>query len=1181
MNLRYLPIFVLFFLFSSKDLLVSQSCSDLYISEYIEGSSNNKCIELYNPTTNSIDLSADGYALKFFFNGNTSAGTTINLSGNLAAGDVFIVCDNDATVAFLAQADQTSTSTFYNGDDAILLLKGTDTLDIIGVIGVDPGSAWTGSSASTANQTLVRRPGVKSGILTNPASFDPSVEWISNAQDFTGNLGAHYQDPCPCTELYFSEYLEGSSNNKALEIYNPTADCVDLTAYTVYRFNNGSSTATDSMHFNQMLCPGEVYVIANPSADATILNVADTTHTVTFINGDDAIVLSRLTQQIDIIGIVGVDPGTNWPVGSGATSEYTLIRMSTVNSPTIDWSLGSTQWDVFPQNSFDSLGAHFQNACSLTCDSMVVITEGMDPCSGSIDALSYGLYWYIQTTQPVLLISSTHGASTMQIAPDTILVSMMNIPSGEPASVVLVGGICGDTLRLRDSISCDVCDFILPPNAGDETFCGDPSPTVVPSGGGFPALKVTSDLFFSEYTEGSGFNKCLELFNGTGQIIDLASGLYTIDIYFNGNTIATSHVDLTGMIPDQGTFVICDNGANMAFQSLADQIDNDLSFNGDDAITLSHNGVIIDVIGQIGVDPGSQWGSGVQSTADNTLIRRSTIFKGDENPVDPFLPATEWDGFAIDDMADLGMHTYSAMDTLPEYYNFYDGDPAMGGLLIGSGPSLSVSSGANDSTIYVTAVSMGCESAAMPLTFRSLQVESPSCQDLVHISLNTGCERQIVVEDVLSGAYSCSDAFDLILATAQGNTLSIPEVTLMDVGSSFTYRIRNRYDGATCWGTIQIEKKFPPLIECSDVTISCTDSLPLAPVPLSCDPFITTRIHNQTFTHEDCESRFTGYYDRTIHVEDAWGNQQSCSQRIWVEKANLDDLRFPEDAIIECLDAGLSSFVTSTLDDQGYFHPIPYLVKGINIGLVEAPSIDGNYLDPRIDHCNIITFYNDIVLPACGKTYTIRRNWIVKDWCTGEEQTDVQYIRIVDTLAPRFEQFKDPEVTYNIHDCKAAGTFSWPEIKAECSGIPDLKWRYEMSYVDPQHPGKEIAVYGEVAFPDPVHVYLPFGKHDIRFEIRDACENDTVFHYRLIIQDELPPEPVCDEITQVTLDPEKCWARVYAKDLDDGSHDACCDRLHFAVASMDTITYWRDYWQSYFAGCLDPYDYHHYQDDID
>jgi len=1175
MNLRYIPIAVLFFLPSAMDLLISQSCSDLYISEYIEGSSNNKCIEIYNPTPNSIDLSSTGYALKFFFNGSTSAGTTINLAGMLPGGDVYVVCDNDAAPAFLAVADQTSTSSFYNGDDAVLLLRGTDTLDIIGVIGNDPGTAWTGSSVSTLNQTLVRRPGVKSGIVSNPASFNPSLEWISYAQDFAGNLGAHYQDPCPCTELYFSEYLEGSSNSKALEIYNPTTNCVDLAEYTVYRFNNGSSTALDSMHFNQMLCPGEVYVIANPSAAAPILNVADTTHTITFFNGDDAIVLSHLTRQIDIIGIIGVDPGTNWPVGSGATSEFTLVRMSSVNSPTIDWSVGATQWNVFPQNTFDSLGTHFQNACSLSCDSMVVVTEGMNPCSGAIDALSYGLFWYIQTTQPVMQISSTHGAVTMQIAPDTLLVSMMNIPSGDPAEVVLVGGVCGDTLRLRDTISCDVCDFILPPNAGDETFCGDPSPTVVPTGGGFPGLKVTSDLFFSEYTEGSGFNKCLELFNGTGQNIDLASGFYTIDIYFNGNTTATSHVDLTGIIPDQGTFVICDDGATMAFLSLADLIDNNLSFNGDDAITLSHNGVIIDVIGQIGVDPGSQWGSGVQSTADNTLIRRPTIFKGDENPADPFLPATEWDGFATDHMADLGMHTYSAMDTLPEYYNFYDGDPAMGGMLIASGPSLSVASSANDSTIYVTALSMGCESAAVPLTFRSLQVESPSCQDLVHISLTTGCDREILVGDVLSGAYSCTDAFDLILTNTQGVSLASPLVNLMDVGSSFTYRIRNRYDGATCWGTIQVEKKFPPVIECRDVTIACTDTLPLPPVPISCDPYIRTTIHNQSFTHEDCDSRFTGYYDRSILVEDAWGNQQSCNQRIWVEKATLTNLMFPDDEIIECRDPGLTSFVTSTLDENGYYHPIPYIIQGINIGLVEAPSIDGNYLDPRIDHCNIITLFDDVVLPACGMTYTIRRNWIVKDWCTGEEISGIQYIRIIDTLAPKFEKFNAPEVTYNVHDCKAAATFYWPEIKSECSSILDLKWRYELSYQDPQHPGKEVAVYGEVAYPDPVHFYLPFGNHDIRFDLRDGCENDTTFYYRLSIQDELPPEPVCDEITQVTLDPEQCWARVYAKDLDDGSHDACCDRLHFAVANMDSVTYWRNYWRDYFSSCLDPYDYHH------
>ena len=49
-------------------------------------------------------------------------------------------------------------------------------------------------------------------------------------------------------------------------------------------------------------------------------------------------------------------------------------------------------------------------------------------------------------------------------------------------------------------------------------------------------------------------------------------------------------------------------------------------------------------------------------------------------------------------------------------------------------------------------------------------------------------------------------------------------------------------------------------------------------------------------------------------------------------------------------------------------------------------------------------------------------------------------------------------------------------------------------------------------------------------------------------------------MTQVTLDPEECWATIKAKDLDNGSRDNCCEVLHFAVAHMDSISYWRDYW---------------------
>ena len=80
-------------------------------------------------------------------------------------------------------------------------------------------------------------------------------------------------------------------------------------------------------------------------------------------------------------------------------------------------------------------------------------------------------------------------------------------------------------------------------------------------------------------------------------------------------------------------------------------------FNGDDAVALLKGGVIIDVIGQIGLDPGTEWGTGLTSTADNTLRRKSTITSGDTNGSNAFDPSLEWDGFAEDTFNGLGSHT--------------------------------------------------------------------------------------------------------------------------------------------------------------------------------------------------------------------------------------------------------------------------------------------------------------------------------------------------------------------------------------------------------------------------------------------------------------------------------------------------------------------------------------------
>ena len=74
------------------------------------------------------------------------------------------------------------------------------------------------------------------------------------------------------TELLFSEYVEGTSNNKAVEIYNGTGAAVNLAsgAYDSQGYHNGSATATFTVALTGTVAGGDVYVLANPSANATI-----------------------------------------------------------------------------------------------------------------------------------------------------------------------------------------------------------------------------------------------------------------------------------------------------------------------------------------------------------------------------------------------------------------------------------------------------------------------------------------------------------------------------------------------------------------------------------------------------------------------------------------------------------------------------------------------------------------------------------------------------------------------------------------------------------------------------------------------------------------------------------------------------------------------------------------------
>jgi|GEM_PF-517658 len=178
--------------------------------------------------------------------------------------------------------------------------------------------------------------------------------------------------------------------------------------------------------------------------------------------------------------------------------------------------------------------------------------------------------------------------------------------------------------------------------------------------------QAPTDLFISEYVEGSSNNKALEFYNGTGSPINLTSGNYIIQMYSNGSATASTTITLTGSIPANGVFVLAQATATFASSTFVNQTSTASWYNGDDAVVLRKGGptgTIVDVIGQVGFDPGTEWGSGLVSTADNTLRRKAADCTGDVNTGDAFDPSIKYVGFALDDFSGLGSHTSSCNST--------------------------------------------------------------------------------------------------------------------------------------------------------------------------------------------------------------------------------------------------------------------------------------------------------------------------------------------------------------------------------------------------------------------------------------------------------------------------------------------------------------------------------------
>jgi uncharacterized protein len=167
---------------------------DLFFSEYLEGTSNNKALEIYNPTPQTIDLSI--YSVKLYTNGTTTVSNQLTLSGILNAGDALVIVNSGLTLTFSAPLVFTSSVALFSGDDAITLEKSGAVIDRIGQVGFRPAApaAWIGAGLSTLDQTLRRKNTITGGDPNSAAVFSVADQWEAAPAPVLNNasgLGVH------------------------------------------------------------------------------------------------------------------------------------------------------------------------------------------------------------------------------------------------------------------------------------------------------------------------------------------------------------------------------------------------------------------------------------------------------------------------------------------------------------------------------------------------------------------------------------------------------------------------------------------------------------------------------------------------------------------------------------------------------------------------------------------------------------------------------------------------------------------------------------------------------------------------------------------------------------------------------------------------------------------------------
>ena len=442
---------------------------------------------------------------------------------------------------------------------------------------------------------------------------------------------------------------------------------------------------------------------------------------------------------------------------------------------------------------------------------------------------------------------------------------------------------------------------------------------------------------------------------------------------------------------------------------------------------------------------------------------------------------------------------------------------------------------------------------------------SMTCFDEIQVSLNQNCEARVTYRMILpdgDNPYVCNpngpSAYKIVVMDEEGVPIpSSPIITCEYIGRTLTAKAEHWFSGNSCWSTIIVEDKLPPIIDVEDATILCNQNIaPVSeggdiPTPTVSDACADSCGTSKTLFFEDiditkflCEDELVaqgivGRIERSWTACDESNNCINAIQIITIRQPALSEFVFPPSFV------GAMAF-----DCQNGCDPFDLTCTG-------QPTLEGGTIDGTF--CNIAISFEDEIINFCEGSFEVVRNWTIQDTCSMETVQQEQIIDVIDGGRPIISCPDDfspsiVQVNPNPFSCGITVVIPAAEVSDNCSSLENIRVNTIVLRVD-ELTGERIMVDSVVDANGSFTLDLEFGMYEVYYEATDNCGNfssniDNPCSFTLV--DEVPPSPVCNALTKLSLDSEGRGI-IFAGSFDSGSFDNCCiDRFEVRRMSDET-----------------------------